>query len=194
MKKGFTLIELAIALVVIGLILAMAMKGRAILDSAEIRSDMNKLNKVSAAVASYYSKYNRLPGVSDNTTASLLEDLTSEGLVSDADFSIELQNAFINVAGCTTPTTDGARSLTAAFNGAPNLCAFVSDTAPESATTAAADDDMIDTGAYGCYVELMLDNANLGNGIARGTGAVAEDTDCNDLGNAGIADFTYVLF
>jgi prepilin-type N-terminal cleavage/methylation domain-containing protein len=56
LKKGFTIVELAIVLVVIGIILGMAVKGKALLHSARIKAEVAKLNKFEAAVATYFAK------------------------------------------------------------------------------------------------------------------------------------------
>ncbi len=50
MKKGFTIVELAIVLVVIGIILAMAVKGKALVETARYKAEINKIRKLEAAV------------------------------------------------------------------------------------------------------------------------------------------------
>jgi prepilin-type N-terminal cleavage/methylation domain-containing protein len=50
MKKGFTIVELAIVLVVIGIILAMAVKGRNLVEAARYKAEINKIRKLEAAV------------------------------------------------------------------------------------------------------------------------------------------------
>jgi prepilin-type N-terminal cleavage/methylation domain-containing protein len=51
MKRAFTLVEMAIVLVAIGLIVGMALRGKTLLDSATVRSEVSKLNTIQAAVA-----------------------------------------------------------------------------------------------------------------------------------------------
>ncbi len=57
MKKGFSLIEIGIVMVVIGILMAAVMKGKDIIKSAEIK-EMNQtfLSKWVAVTASYYDK------------------------------------------------------------------------------------------------------------------------------------------
>ena len=57
MKKGFSLIEIGIVLVVIGVLISAVMKGRDIIKSAEIKEmNQNFLSKWVAVSASYYDK------------------------------------------------------------------------------------------------------------------------------------------
>lgn len=67
-QQGFTLIELAIVLVVIGLIMGMAFKGRDLIDGAKIKNAQAQYNKVAAALNIYHEKYGAFPG--DGWTAA----------------------------------------------------------------------------------------------------------------------------
>jgi prepilin-type N-terminal cleavage/methylation domain-containing protein len=61
-KKGFTLIELSIVLVIIGLIIGGVLIGQDLIKAAETRSLVSQLNAYNSAVNSFRSKYNALPG------------------------------------------------------------------------------------------------------------------------------------
>lgn len=61
--KGFTLVELAIVLIVIGLLLGMAFKARNMVDAARVKSDISKITKISTAFNTYFSKFDTLPGI-----------------------------------------------------------------------------------------------------------------------------------
>ncbi|MDR2400955.1 MAG: prepilin-type N-terminal cleavage/methylation domain-containing protein [Deferribacteraceae bacterium] len=54
-KKGFTFVELAIVLVIIGIIMGMAIKGRQLIEGAKTRSEVRKLEKIQSAVAGWIS-------------------------------------------------------------------------------------------------------------------------------------------
>jgi prepilin-type N-terminal cleavage/methylation domain-containing protein len=54
-KKGFTFVELAIVLVIIGIIMGMAIKGRQLIESAKTRSEVRKLEKIQSSVAGWLS-------------------------------------------------------------------------------------------------------------------------------------------
>lgn len=61
-KAGFTLIELSIVLVIIGLIVGGVLVGQDLIKAAEIRSTVAQLEKYSTAVNTFRNKYNALPG------------------------------------------------------------------------------------------------------------------------------------
>ncbi len=64
MKKqsGFTLIELAIVLVIIGLLLGGVLKGQELVVEARIKNVIGDLNGVSSAIFSYQDRYRAVPG------------------------------------------------------------------------------------------------------------------------------------
>lgn len=61
-QRGFTLIEMAIVLVVIGLILGMVYKGRQLVASAKVKNAQAGYNKVIAGMNTYYDRYGQFPG------------------------------------------------------------------------------------------------------------------------------------
>ncbi len=61
-QKGFTLIEIAIVLVIIGLILGGVLKGQEMITQAKIRNVANDFNGVSAAYYTYQDRYRAIPG------------------------------------------------------------------------------------------------------------------------------------
>lgn len=61
-QQGFTLIELSIALVVIGLIIGSVLVGVNILNSARVTNAVNVLQSVQSAVSTYNQNYGALPG------------------------------------------------------------------------------------------------------------------------------------
>jgi len=61
-KKGFTLIELAIVLVIIGLLLGAILKGQSMIQNAKIKRLKSDIDGIVAAVYSYQDKYGFLPG------------------------------------------------------------------------------------------------------------------------------------
>jgi len=61
-QSGFTLVELALVLVVVGLILGGVMKGQALIDTARVRSLMTDVNGIRSAWYSFQERYRSLPG------------------------------------------------------------------------------------------------------------------------------------
>lgn len=63
MNRGFTLIELSIVLVIIGLIVGGVLTGRDLIKAAEARAQIAQIEKYNTAVHTFQTKYNRqLPG------------------------------------------------------------------------------------------------------------------------------------
>lgn len=67
-QAGFTLVELAIVLVIIGLIVGGILVGQDLIRAAEIRATVAQLEQFDAAVNTFRTKYNALPG--DISTAN----------------------------------------------------------------------------------------------------------------------------
>jgi prepilin-type N-terminal cleavage/methylation domain-containing protein len=65
-NKGFTLVELAIVLVIIGIILGAVLKGQELINNAKIKRLYNQYREVLAAVYTYYDKYGKYPGDDPN--------------------------------------------------------------------------------------------------------------------------------
>lgn len=98
-QAGFTLVELSIVLVVIGLIVSSVLVGQTLVRSGELRASITQLEGFNAAVATFRGKYNGLPGD--------VAGATSFGFTGDGD-----NNAVFRVSSNGTTTT----GLTAAEN------------------------------------------------------------------------------
>lgn len=62
LRAGFTLVEIAIVLVIIGLIVGGVMVGADLIKAATLRSQISQINRYSAATATFQMKYSLLPG------------------------------------------------------------------------------------------------------------------------------------
>ena len=72
-QRGFSLIEVAIAIVVIGLITSFAMKGKELIHTARLRSVVDQVNMIHVAVQTFVDKYGALPGDAQNAQQILGE-------------------------------------------------------------------------------------------------------------------------
>lgn len=61
-QSGFTLVEIAIVLVIIGLLLGGVLKGQEMIDNARIKNASADMNGISAAYNSYVDRFRRMPG------------------------------------------------------------------------------------------------------------------------------------
>jgi len=64
--KGFTLVELAIVLVIIGIILGAVLKGQELINNAKIKRLYNQQREIMAALYTYYDRYSYFPGDDPN--------------------------------------------------------------------------------------------------------------------------------
>jgi prepilin-type N-terminal cleavage/methylation domain-containing protein len=84
-QSGFTLVEIAIVLVIIGLLLGGVLKGQEIITSAKIKSIEKDFNGVSAAIYNYQDRYRSLPGDDKKAKERFGTTITS----GDGDWKIE---------------------------------------------------------------------------------------------------------
>lgn len=69
-EEGFTLVELAIVLVIIGLIVGGVLVGQDLIKSAEIRATVSQIERFNAAATTFRDKFGGLPGDLNNNRAT----------------------------------------------------------------------------------------------------------------------------
>lgn len=69
-QEGFSLIELAIALIVIGIILGGILKGHELIENARLKKTMSQITHYQMAVAAFVDQYEALPGDFGAATAT----------------------------------------------------------------------------------------------------------------------------
>lgn len=104
LQRGFTLIEMSIVLVIIGLIIGGILKGQEIIESSRQKNVITQIDSVRSAINTFADKYNSLPGdygqASTRIQAGLVDGLDNgvigtahpDGTALDAETGILLEN------------------------------------------------------------------------------------------------------
>jgi len=114
-QSGFTLVEIAIVLVIIGLLLGGILKGQEMITQARIKNIINDFNGITAAVNSYQDRYRGLPG--DELDATTLARWGATAFGGDG-------NGVLCTGVCANPTTalyNAAAVVPAVGVNEPNL-------------------------------------------------------------------------
>ncbi len=70
-ERGFTLVELAIVMIIIGLLIGGILKGQELIGNARVSSSVTQLKAVEAAINTFKDKYAALPGDMNNASTRL---------------------------------------------------------------------------------------------------------------------------
>ena len=70
-QRGFTLIEIAIVLVIVGLLLGGVLQGQQLIENSRVRGAVNDIKGIPAAAYSYMDRYSRFPGDDGPALANL---------------------------------------------------------------------------------------------------------------------------
>lgn len=68
-RQGFTLVELALVLVIVGLLITGVLKGEALIQNAKVKKIVNEKDSIAAAYYTFFDRYGQLPGDENLTTA-----------------------------------------------------------------------------------------------------------------------------
>jgi len=120
-QKGFTLVEIAIVMVIIGLLMGGVLKGQEMIKNAKVKRIIKQADEFRAAILSYQDRYNILPGDDnvpvDHTGISGLTAGNANGRVAGA----EAPDLFMHLAAANlisgTYTTAAASYPKNAFGG-----------------------------------------------------------------------------
>ncbi|HXF66568.1 MAG TPA: prepilin-type N-terminal cleavage/methylation domain-containing protein [Burkholderiales bacterium] len=152
-QDGFTLIEIAIVLVIIGLLLGGILKGQELITSARVRNLISQQDGVKAAYFGFLDRYRALPGDYNQASTNIT------GVAAGANGNNNGQITANGVAGATIDEHIAAwdhLSKAGFINGSYTYAA-----APE--TTASAP-----TNPYARFLRLIYDNVyGAGGGAAR---------------------------
>lgn len=76
-QSGFTLIEIAIAMAIIGLLITLTVKGRELVENSRAKSLANDFRDIQVALFGYQDRFKALPGDDPSATANLAPTATS---------------------------------------------------------------------------------------------------------------------
>ena len=142
-QSGFTLIEIAIVMVIIGLLIGGVLKGQALIDNAKIKSVVNDMKGVQAAWYGYYDRKRVYAPVETSYTAAganlFWQKLRGEGLLTGDASST---SPALNAMGGSIGVVDGTASTGLA---GPVVCTSVLAKFADG-IDAALDDGLASTG------------------------------------------------
>jgi len=174
-QSGFTLIEIAIVLVIIGLLLGGVLKGQEMITNGKIKRAVNDFNGISAAYYSYLDRYSAFPGDDPNALARWAapaadgggNGLLDTGTCMTVGAGLEMDQFWMHlrfsglVTGATTDPEGYARPLASAGG---NLC--VGDAEFTLTGTVACMGPM--DGKLSGIIDTQLDDGDATTGAMRG--------------------------
>lgn len=94
-QRGFSLLELAIALAILALLTGGVLKGRELLKSARVQSTIEDLNSLETAISAFQTRYAALPGdFSGANAAGIGSNGDGNGLIQTTNASPEIGAVF----------------------------------------------------------------------------------------------------
>ena len=110
-QKGFTLVEIAIVLVIVGLLIGGILKGQSMIRNAKVKRLVNEIEGIRAAALSYQDRYGMLPGDESDANAPIGDSATqgdNDGYFDAAETGLVMEDLrlaeLISGTGTTLPT------------------------------------------------------------------------------------------
>jgi len=174
-QGGFTLVELAIVLVIIGLLLGMAMKGQQLIFGAKVKSLAQQFNKFDTANQIFYERYGQYPGdgctSSNPTSISQCRGYRDGRLTSRTEYNA-YWSALTTMTNILSPSDRDS-----VFGQDWNLCCAIQSYSPGGAVYDLPGGAQVDFRIY-CAYDQKFDDGRNNRGIARASRGYNENTDC----------------
>ena len=151
-QAGFTLVEIAIVLVIIGLLLGGILRGQELIQNARVRNIIDQQNGIKAAFFGFQDRFRMIPG--DLTAAQIAQvgsgvivaGTPGNGQIDPADVSMAFQNititGFISCQNC-TGTGTVATNVNSPVNVYGGVLQLVTDTVYSTPTQISPGDGQI---------------------------------------------------
>ncbi|WP_411881716.1 type II secretion system protein [Polaromonas sp. YR568] len=168
-QGGFTLVEIAIVLMIVGLLIGGILRGQELIQSARVRNIVDQKSAIQTAYIGFLDRYRMLPGdltatqaavVSPNALASIpvAGANAGDGIISWANEGIVLfQNltaaGFLSCGACMTVAANGAATVT---NSPNNVYGDFLDIGFLASTINGANVSWLDLTAAGGLTQLIL--------------------------------------
>lgn len=88
-EKGFTLVELAVVMIIIGILIGGILKGQEMITNARVTATASEMESIQAAYNAFVDKYNVQPGDMNNPAARIAQCGAVCALVGDGDGIID---------------------------------------------------------------------------------------------------------
>lgn len=185
MKNGFTLVELATVLVIIGFILTMAFRGKDLIDSAKIRNMQAQFTKINSALSIYFEKYGFYPG--DGCSSVPLDgdvvckDVSRRNGIYDND--VEAQSALQILKNAEILTSSDLRSAFGLDWRIAPVSGGVSGNFQANVNYLTVGDgsigsNMVADSRYICALDKLMDDGDPRNGVLRSSLRYDVGSDC----------------
>ena len=125
-QSGFTLIEIAIVMVIIGLLLGGVLKGQSMINSAKVRSLNNNVDGIAAAWFAFQDRYRAIPGDMTNAAVQIGGNAVNNATGTTGTVDSFLKSSIlwnqVSAAGFISGSYPGAPAVAGVNTCATTLC------------------------------------------------------------------------